>query len=95
MNDSKKTVEVDGVSVEIDTEVFDDFDLVECIADSENPDATDAQRLSATVRLFRLLFGPEYARVKRELRAAHDGRLTVEVMTDFASGVFEAVGAKN
>jgi len=84
-------VTVKGVTVTIDPSVLDDWDVVECIADIQDEGRTAAEKLPSTVRLMRLLLGGDYARAKKELREAHDGQLTNEVMGGFITEVFEAL----
>lgn len=92
---TKKKIEVEGIKLTIDMSRLDDFEVVEAIADMSNESADDNSKMCAVVQLFRLVFGGEYARVKAELRAAHDGVLSSQTMTDFFMGVLGALGAKN
>lgn len=90
-----KSVEVDGIKLSVDPATLDDFDVVEAIADASDEEADDTAKLRAVVRLFRLVYGGDYGRVKRELRDAHDGRLTTETMMGFFTSTLEALNAKN
>lgn len=92
---SDKPTVVDGIKVDVTVEDFDDFEITECMATLGDPDAEDGERLTATVRMFRLVFKGDYQRVKDELRAKHDGRLTNETMSGFVNRVIEAAKAKN
>lgn len=91
----KKKIVVDGIEVSVTAEDVDDFEVTEAIADMYDESSDEMAVTSATVRLMRLVFGDDFHRVKRELRARSDGRLTNARMAEFASAVFEAVGAKN
>ena len=82
------SVTVQGVKVTIQPGALDDWDVVECIADLQDESRSASEKIVPTVRLMRLLFGAEYDRVKKELRAAHDGQLTNEVMGGFITEVF-------
>lgn len=90
----KPTV-VDGIKVEVTADAFDDFEITECIADLYDEDADDGAKMAAAVKMYRLVFGGDFARIKRELRAKHDGKLTNEAMSTFMASVIEAVNAKN
>lgn len=86
---------VDGIEVNVAAEDFDDFEITECMAALSDPHAEDGERLTATVRMFRLVFKGDYRRIKDELRAKHGGRLSNECMGDFLNRVIEAAKAKN
>ena len=86
---------VDGIKVEVTADAFDDFEITECIADLYDEDADDGAKAAAAVKMYRLVFGADFLRIKRELRAKHDGKLTNEVMSRFMAEVIEAVNAKN
>ena len=92
---SDKPTVVDGIQLNVTAEDFDDFEITECMATLGDPDAEDGERLTATVRMFRLVFKGDYQRVKDELRAKNGGRLTNECMGDFLNRVIEAAKAKN
>ncbi len=90
-----KTIEVEGITLTIEPSFADDFEFVECIAIMSDPEATTAEQAVATVNMMRRVFGADYARVKRELREAHGGALTNEVMQEFFSATLARVNAKN
>ena len=90
----KPTV-VDGIKVEVAADEFDDFEITECIADLYDEDVDDGAKTTAAVKMYRIVFGDDFPRIKRELRAKHDGKLTNEVMSDFMAKVIKAVNAKN
>lgn len=92
---SDKPTVVDGIEIDVTAEDFDDFEITECMATLGDPDAEDGEQLTAAVRMFRLIFKGDYQRVKDELRAKHDGRLTNETMSGFVNRVIEAAKAKN
>lgn len=95
MAKSEKPTVVDGIEVEVTAESFDDFEITECIADLYDEDSTDGERTAATVKMYRLVFGDDFPRIKRELRAKHGGKLSNEVMGAFMASAIEAVNAKN
>ena len=86
---------VDGIKVEVTADAFDDFEITECIADLYDEDSTDGEKTAAAVKMYRLVFGADFQRIKRELRAKHGGKLTNEAMSQFMAEVIEAVNAKN
>lgn len=92
---SDKPLIVDGVKVSLTAEDFDDFEILECLADIVDDAAEPSAKLAATVRIYRLLFGADFERVKRELREKHEGKLTNEIMGDFLNACMAAVQAKN
>lgn len=95
MAKADKPIVVDGVKVDLTADDFDDFEVTECLADIVDDAAEASAKLAATVRIYRILFGSDFERVKRELRAKHDGKLTNEVMGDFLNACMTAVQAKN
>lgn len=90
-----KAATVAGIRVRIDSAALDDFEVVEAIADATDAELDDAAKMRAVVKLFRIVFGGDYARVKRELREANGGSLSVSGMMDFFVMSLEAVGSKN
>lgn len=90
-----RAVEVDGISLSVDMGLLDDFEVVEAIADATDEASDDTAKLRAVVRLFRHVYGPDYARVKAELREGHGGELTVETMMGFFTDTLGALSAKN
>lgn len=85
------TVTVDGIEVTVLMDEADDFEVVEQIAVNADPDSTAAERISALVRVYKAVFGPDYKRVKDELRRKNGGRLPVAVMSGFAGKVMSEV----
>lgn len=92
---SRKAFEVDGIALSLRAEDLDDFEIVEAIADANDPDSDDDAQMRAVVRIFRLVYKGDYARVKAELRDRNGGRLTAETMMGFFNATMEAVKAKN
>lgn len=90
-----KAVEVDGIKLDVLVDTADDYELVEQMAVMSDDQATGNEKLAATVRIYRLLLGADYRRVKDELREKNGGRLPLKAMSDFISKVVEAAGAKN
>lgn len=88
-------VEVDGITVSVSRDDVDDIDVIEAIADVNSDLTSDTDKMAAAIKVFRLVFGSDYERVKSELRDQHDGRCSVETFMQFFSDVLEAVGAKN
>lgn len=89
------TIEIEGITLSVDPDILDDWDIVEAVSDSNNPDLTDNERLIATTQLMRSVLGDDYKQAKTELRKKHKGKLTIETMSKFLAQVFEAVRAKN
>lgn len=95
MAKSDKPLIVDGVKVNLTADDFDDFEVTECLADIVDDASEPSAKLAATVRIYRVLFGADFERVKRELRANHGGKLTNEIMGDFLNSCMTAVQVKN
>lgn len=91
-NAKPKTVEVDGIAVTVALDVMDDYELTEQLVINADPAATQAERLAALVRSYRVLFGADYGRVKDELRARNGGALPNSAMVGFANAVMAKVG---
>lgn len=90
------TATVQGITVNLDFDLADDFEVVEQGAIAADTDSTDAEKLAATLRVYRLIFGADYRRVKDELRAKNDGRLSTQDMISFVSEVLsKAAELKN
>ena len=90
-----KAVEADGIKLTVAIDPADDYDILAPLAVMADEQSTSNEKLSATVRIYKLLLGDDYRRVKDELRAKNGGRLPLKAMSDFIAKVFEAVGSKN
>lgn len=86
---------VDGIELDITAEALDDFDVVECLAVMMDEESSDKERMIAIPKLFRLVFGPDWQRIKNELRAQHEGKLTNATVMGFFNSLTEALNAKN
>lgn len=89
----KPALAVDGIELNVKAEDLDDFELVEALADANDED--EGVQMQAVVRIFRIVYGDDYARVKKELREKNGGKLTTEIMMGFFGSTMEALGAKN
>lgn len=83
------TATVRGITVRLDFDLASDFEVVEQGAIAADPDSTDSEKLAATLRVYRLIFGADYRRVKDELRAKNGGRLSTQDMVGFVAEVLE------
>ena len=95
MDKSDKPTVVDGIKAEVTADAFDDSEITECIADLYDEDADDGAKTVAAVKMYRLVFGADFPRIKRKLRAKNGGKLTNEAMSSFMAEVIKAVSAKN
>ena len=68
-----------------------DWDVVEGIAELNDPQAPPQMRMVASMRVLKTLLADDYDRIKTELREKHDGKLTEQIMTDFMRDVFEVL----
>lgn len=82
-------ITVDGVTLTVPVDRVKDWDVVESVAVMQDEASTEPEKLVASVRVMRRLFAGDYERVKKELRAKHDGELTADVMGEFLTGVFK------
>lgn len=93
----KATAPVSVMGVELSASVDDirdrlgDWEVAELMSVVQDNDAEPGARLSATVKALRFLLADDYAKVKTELRAANDGTLTHNTMSEFMSKLFEAL----
>lgn len=91
-----KVITVDGIELSPRRDMADDYDVVEAVAVSSDPDAPDYAKTRATVRIYRALLGDDYDRVKAELRERGGGKLPASAMIDFMAKVMAAMAeAKN
>lgn len=90
-------VTVDGITVTVAIDPKDDWEFATESLVIADPDATQLERSNAIRAQVKLLFGDDYKRVMRELRAARGGRLPIADVTSFANRVMaaEAGDAKN
>lgn len=80
-----KTVDIDGLTIDVDPAVFEDYEFLEALADVADGEPAHI------VRPFRMVFnGDAYQAVKDHLRDA-DGRVNVKDMTAFLLKVVKAV----
>ena len=80
-----RRVEVRGITVTIADEVFDDFELLDDLAQLEDKKAS---RFPAVARR---MFGDEYRIVLDGLRDETTGRVPLEAAAEFIRDVFEAL----
>ena len=91
-----RTVEVDGIEVEVTVDPADDYELIECAYVSSDPGAGTVEKNRAYFRRNHILLGEDYDRVMGELRAASGGKLPREVVASFTARVIAKVAeAKN
>ncbi len=83
------TVTVQGITLKIPQDRVKDWDVTEGVAVMQDDTSSPQEKLVASVRVMKRLFGADYERVKRELRDAHDGHLDGDVMGEFLTDVFK------
>lgn len=98
-SDAPATVKVDGITLTVSrdelAERLSDWDVVEGIGVLNDGEALSKDRLVAASRVMRAIFASEYDRVKRELRAKNDGKLTESIMTSFMTDTFKEFAPKS
>ena len=82
------TATVMDVTVTLDKDVFDDFDIIDLMAEMQDGNAF------ALTRLIKAVFGDDFARIREEL-SDKDGKLTVSKASEFFVAVMEGFQAKN
>ena len=68
-----------------------DWDVIEGIATMNDDAAGGIDRMVAVSRVLKSLFAGDYERIKSELRAKHDGKLTEQIMGDFLRDAFQEI----
>lgn len=76
-----RTVTVQGVTLDVDPDVFDDLDMLEWLWDIQNAD-DDGNEL-AIVPFMRRICGPAWPKVKATLRDETTGRIPMEAVAGF------------
>lgn len=88
---------VQGISIEdVTAETLNDFEFLEAVATWTDPDSTDADVIRSLSSLGPIIFGSkQWKRVKSELRAQNDGKLTGECVIAFVNATIAELKAKN
>lgn len=86
-----QVVEVDGITVSLTLDPTDDYEVTELMTVKMDESLSARERSAATVLMYRLILGDEYQRVKDELRAKHDGKLTNTQMISFVNDLIAKV----
>lgn len=87
-SDKPKTITALGVRITLHPQAFDDWHIVEMLADMQDGDNTSPQLL---VRFLRTVLGrDQYERAMKELED-EDGRLPVEKVTEFLTALMEGI----
>lgn len=81
----KQKVTVKGITVEVPTDVMDDIDMLEWIGEMQEGN------IFVFPKILRRMFGDNYVVVKEKLST--DGITTTTEMTDFFTGVMNALSA--
>lgn len=99
----KKTVK--GIHLDLDPRIFEDIEVLELSAKTATPAPDDlsdverarfgSQRILDIKALSMALFGDDYERVQKELRAKNDGFLTFEEWTKFVNATQKAYQKKD
>lgn len=82
-------VEVDGITLTIRGEVWDDFELIDALAEADSGTTAGGMRLPAVLRM--ILGQEQFLAAMNHLRDAETGRVPIEKAKDFIVGIFEAV----
>lgn len=91
-----KEIEVDGIKLTVSIDPQDDYELAETSIILSDENSTRSEKARAVMRRNALLLGADKQRVLDELRAKHGGKLSGEVVNNFAIAVAsKAVEAKN
>lgn len=92
-----KVLVVNGITIEnVTAETLNDFDYIEALATLSDDTAEPMEKIRATAAMGPVIFGAkEWKRIKSELRAQNDGRLTNETVMGFLDGVMTELNSKN
>ena len=91
-----KEIEVDGIKLTVSIDPSDDYELAETSIILADSASTNSEKARAVMKRNDLLLGADKQRVLDELRAKHGGKLSGEVVNNFAIAVAaQAVEAKN
>lgn len=86
-------VTVDGISLNVDEAIFEDWEFLEKISETQKETENPLEQMNALVGAFKMLLGKDYERVKIELRKKHDGALSVDTMSKFFEKLSKSVEA--
>lgn len=98
---AKETKTIHGLKVSVDPEIFTDWDFSMDLAnmlDDIDDDTTDAAvaRIKTLNRVIDAMFGKsQFEKIKAKLREENDGKLPVEVVTEFLNQAITAFTPKN
>ncbi|MDU0349231.1 hypothetical protein [Actinomyces sp. MRS3W] len=86
-------VDVDlwGVTVTVDPDMLTDAEIMEWMIISSDEEETDQARLTAQMKATKMLCGGRYRQVIRAIRAANDGRATIEDTAQILARIMEAI----
>lgn len=88
-----KDVTVQGIAFSVPKKDLEgrlgDWDVIEGIATTQDDSASEAEKMVASVRIMRRVFGADYEQIKAELRSANGGVLNAEIMAGFLAEVFK------
>jgi len=66
-----------GFTYQVDKDAFDDMDIFDDLIVMEDPDASKAQRLFATTKVFRRMIGDEQKQALDEFLRNRDGKIRI------------------
>ena len=88
VKEQDKPLIVHGIKIDVDPKIFEDFEVFDLLGE------VDGGNVFAITKLIKLIFGDDWARVKKELQGKED-ILTITKASEFLIEVMKVAGAKN
>lgn len=90
--DHPQTVNVEGVKITVDSNIFDDLDVLEYIEDLQHVNDTDnGAGVFSIVPLLKKLCGSQYTAVKNALRDPETGRIPMSKVQELITTIMSEV----
>ena len=84
-----QTVEIMGITITVDPNIFDDLDMVEYLYNLQHAQDGDGSGAFDLIPFLKKLCGPQYNTMKTALRDPEDGRVSIEKVSDFIGQLLE------
>lgn len=93
--DKTVTVESHGVKIQFDPTRFDDARVALIFSTLVDESVKDSDKMLASSKLFKIIFGDDCMRIMDELADANGGRISNADFSDFMMDCIKAANAKN
>lgn len=88
---SPVNVDLWGVSVTVDPAMLTDAEIMEWMIVSSDEEETDQARVAAQMKATKMLCAGKYRQVIKAIRAANDGRASIEDAAEILRRIMEAI----